>query len=83
MTIPAAFTAMPGGIVFMTIFFILTAIASVGATLSLLEVPVAILSERFGISRKVASVCTILAIALIGAPAALSQACWRRRSCSA
>ena len=73
MTIPAVFTAMPGGIVFMTIFFILTAIASVGAILSLLEVPVAILSERFGMGRKVASVCTILAIALIGAPAALSQ----------
>ncbi len=73
MTIPAVFTAMPGGIVFMTIFFILTAIASVGAILSLLEVPVAILSERFGMARKTASVCTILAIALIGAPAALSQ----------
>lgn len=73
MTIPAVFTAMPGGIVFMTIFFILTAVASVGAILSLLEVPVAILSERFGMGRKKASVYTILAIALIGAPAALSQ----------
>jgi len=73
MTIPAVFTAMPGGIVFMTIFFILTAIASVGAILSLLEVPVAILSERFGMGRKKASAYTILAIALIGAPAALSQ----------
>ena len=59
--------------VFMTIFFILTAIASVGAFPSLLEVPVAILSERFGMGRKIASICTILAIALIGAPAALSQ----------
>ena len=73
MTLPAVFTSIPGGIVFMTIFFILTAIASVGAILSLLEVPVAILSERFGMGRKIASICTILAIALIGAPAALSQ----------
>ena len=73
MTIPAVFTSMPGGIVFMTIFFILTAIASVGAILSLLEVPIAILSERFGMGRKQASAYTILAIALIGAPAALSQ----------
>ena len=73
MTIPAVFTAMPGGIVFMTIFFILTAIASVGAILSLLQVPVAILDERFGLSRKRASFFTILAIALLGIPAALSQ----------
>jgi len=73
MTIPAVFTSMPGGAVFMTIFFLLTAIASVGAILSLLEVPVAILSERFGYGRKKASLYTILAIAVIGAPAALSQ----------
>ena len=73
MTIPAVFTSMPGGIVFMTLFFILTAIASVGAILSLLEVPVAILAERFGMGRKPASLLTILAIALVGAPAALSQ----------
>ena len=37
MTIPAVFTAMPGGRVFMAIFFVLTAVASVGAILSLLE----------------------------------------------
>ncbi len=73
MTIPAVFTSMPGGTVFMTLFFLLTAIASVGAILSLLEVPVAILSERFGCGRKKASLYTILAIAMIGAPAALSQ----------
>ena len=73
MTIPAVFTSMPGGTVFMTIFFLLTAVASVGAILSLLEVPVAILAERFGCGRKRASLYTILAIALIGVPATLSQ----------
>ena len=73
MTIPAVFTSMPGGTVFMTIFFILTAIASVGAILSLLEVPVAILSERFGLGRKQASIYTILLIGLLGVPATLSQ----------
>ncbi len=60
-------------LVFMTIFFLLTAVASVGAILSLLEVPVAILAERFGCGRKRASLYTILAIALIGVPATLSQ----------
>ena len=73
MTIPAVFTSMPGGIVFMTIFFLLTAIASVGAILSLLEVPVAILSQRWGMNRKVAAMVTIGAIGLLGVPAALSQ----------
>lgn len=73
MTIPAVFTSMPGGTLFMTVFFILTAIASVGAILSLLEVPVAILIERFGIGRKLASVYTILMIAALGVPASLSN----------
>jgi NSS family neurotransmitter:Na+ symporter len=73
MTIPAVFTSMPGGVVFMTVFFVLTAVASVGAILSLLEVPVAILSERYGLNRKLAALATIGAIALLGVPAALSQ----------
>ena len=73
MTIPAVFTSMPGGTLFMTLFFILTAVASVGAILSLLEVPVAILTKRFGVGRKKASVYTILMIAALGVPASLSN----------
>lgn len=73
MTIPAVFTSMPGGVIFMTLFFVLTAVASVGAILSLLAVPVAILSERFGLARKTASIATIAMIGLLGVPAALSQ----------
>ncbi len=73
MTIPAVFTSMPGGTIFMTVFFVLTAIASVGAILSLLEVPVAILVERFGLRRKTAAIATIVTIGLLGVPAALSQ----------
>jgi NSS family neurotransmitter:Na+ symporter len=57
----------------MVIFFILTAIASIGATLSMLEVPVAILSERYGMARKRSALVTILAVAVLGIPAALSQ----------
>lgn len=73
MTIPAVFASMPGGTVFMTLFFVLTAVASVGAMLSLLEVPVAILIERFKLSRKRASALTIAMILVLGAPASLSQ----------
>ena len=73
MIVPAVFAAMPGGQVFMTIFFVLTAVASVGAMLSLLEMPVAILSERYGLGRRKAAAWTIAAVLLMGAPAALSQ----------
>ena len=73
MTIPAVFTSMPGGVIFMTIFFFIIAIASVGAILSLLEVPTAILSERYGLGRKSAALVTIAAIAALGVPASLSQ----------
>ena len=73
MTIPAVFASMPGGQVFMTLFFLLTAIASVGAILSLLEVPVAVLSERFHMTRKAAAITTIAITAVLGLPAALSQ----------
>ncbi len=73
MTIPAVFASMPGGTLFMTLFFILTAVASIGAILSLLEVPIAILCERFKLGRKRATAITIMLIALLGAPAALSQ----------
>ena len=50
LTIPAVFASMPGGQLFTTLFFVLSAVASMGAMLSLLEVPVAWLSETFRIS---------------------------------
>ena len=42
-------------------------------TRSLLEVPTAILSERYGLGRKPAALVTIAAIAALGVPASLSQ----------
>ena len=45
-TIPAVFKTMPFGQVFMAVFFVLAAIAATGAMLSLLEVPVAYLTEE-------------------------------------
>ncbi len=71
-TIPAVFSAMPLGQVFMTLFFILSAIAATGAMLSLLEVPVAFLVGQMGWPRRKATIATTLALALIGSTAALS-----------
>ena len=72
-TIPAVFANMPGGSVFLVVFFVLTAIASTGAMLSLLEVPVAVLSEKFGWSRIRAVVVSVLLLAALGSTAALSH----------
>ncbi|QLG87945.1 sodium-dependent transporter [Chitinibacter bivalviorum] len=73
MTIPAVFASMPFGNVFMALFFVLAAIAATGAILSILEVPVAMLSERFNFSRKKATLVSVGIIGLFGVPAALSS----------
>ena len=72
-TIPAVFAAMPFGQIFMVLFFILAAFAATGAMLSLLEVPVAFLNERVGLSRTAATGVTIGVLALLGSTAALSN----------
>ena len=72
-TIPAVFDSMPvGGHILMVMFFILTAFAAIGASLSLIEVSVSILGERFGITRKRATVLVILVLAVVGSLPMLS-----------
>ncbi|CAG0999496.1 hypothetical protein ANAEL_02847 [Anaerolineales bacterium] len=73
LTIPSVFASMPLGGFFMVIFFILTAIASIGAQISLVEVPVAFLQEKFQFSRQKASIITVVGIAIVGSLAALSN----------
>lgn len=60
-TLPVAFSSMPGGAVFGTIFFVLVGIAALSSSISLIEPGVAWL-ERQGIWR----VWSTLALALIG-----------------
>jgi len=73
MTIPAVFSSMPFGQVFMTTFFVLTAIATIGAMLSLFEVPVAFMIESgLGWSRAKATIFTALFLGACGIPATLS-----------
>lgn len=71
-TIPAVFKAMPGGQIFMVLFFVLSAIAATGAMISLLEVPVAYLSEQHNWSRPAATVLSALVMGVIGILATLS-----------
>lgn len=72
-TIPAVFAQMPLGSIFIVLFFLLTSFAATGAMISLVEVPVAFLNEKFNLSRKKATWITIGLLALIGSTAALSN----------
>ena len=72
-TIPAVFASMPFGGVFMVLFFLLAAVASTGAMLSLSEVPVAFLNEQFKRPRAKGAIITSVLLALIGSTAALSS----------
>jgi len=72
-TIPAVFSQMPFGNIFVVLFFVLGAIASTGAMLSIMEVPVAYLHQRFALSRFKATAVTVALLALIGSTAALSN----------
>jgi len=58
-TIPAVFASIPFGHLFMVLFFVLSAIAATGAMLSILEVPVSVLSERFHMSRRRATLINL------------------------
>ena len=72
-TIPAVFAQMPFGHLLMVLFFVLTSVAAIGAMLSLLEVPVAVINERFGVRRKTATLITLVLVALLGSTCALTN----------
>lgn len=71
-TIPAVFQTMPFGGIFLTMFFVLAAIAATGAMISLLEVPVAYLTEEHKWSRPMATVFSAGIMGLVGVLATLS-----------
>ncbi|ABO51246.1 sodium:neurotransmitter symporter [Desulforamulus reducens MI-1] len=73
MTIPMVFNSMPFGQVFLSIFFILASIASMGAMISLYNAPVAYLTEERGWSRGAATIFTGVLMAAIGCTATLSN----------
>ena len=72
-TIPAVFSQIPMGQALMVVFFVLTAIAATGATLSLMEVPVLILQECFFLPRRRALALTLAMLALTGSLCALTN----------
>jgi neurotransmitter:Na+ symporter, NSS family len=72
-TIPSVFASMPLGGFFMVLFFLLTCFAAIGAMLSLVEVVVAFLVNGVHMSRRTATIITVVGMALVGSLAALSN----------
>jgi neurotransmitter:Na+ symporter, NSS family len=72
-TIPLVFAQMPGGGLFTALFFVLAAIATIGAMVSLMEVPVAWLVEKVHLRRPVAATVTGATMFALGVLATLSQ----------
>jgi len=71
-TIPAVFQTMPFGQVFLAMFFLLASIAATGAMISLLEVPVAYLTEERKWSRVKATIFSAGLMGVVGSLATLS-----------
>lgn len=72
-TIPLIFSKMPLGSLFTVLFFILSAIATIGAMVSLIEVPVAWMVEKGHMRRPLAAAVTGLIMFALGCLATLSQ----------
>lgn len=70
--LPAAFSAMPLGSFFGGLFFILLAIAALTSSVSLLEVPVAYMMDRWQWSRRRSVWILSIICFVVGIPAALS-----------
>lgn len=71
-TVPLIFSKMPGGNILVIVFFLLTAMAATMATISLVEVLIALFTEELKISRKKSIIINILIIVAVGSLAALS-----------
>lgn len=67
---PTAFSQIPGGSVLGVVFFVLLFFAGLTSAISMLEIVVATVIDKFGVRRKVATVACGVAIFLYGIPSA-------------
>jgi len=72
-TIPRVFAQMPMGGLFTTVFFLLASIATIGAMVSLMEVPTAWMVEKGHTRRTTAAVISGVGMLVLGVLATLSQ----------
>jgi NSS family neurotransmitter:Na+ symporter len=69
-TMPVAFSTIPGGTILAIVFFVLLLFAALTSAISLLEVVVATIIDKFGWTRKRASIVVGIAIFAFGIPSA-------------
>lgn len=75
-TLPAVFSQMPLGQLFMVLFFILVLFAALTSSISLLEVFVAYLVDKKNVGRTKASLLSGTFLFLLGGAASLSMGAW-------
>lgn len=71
-TMPEIFAAMPGSRIWSSLFFLLLAVAAVTSTISLAEVSVAFVRDRFKVRRRTACFIVILPLAVTSTLCSLS-----------
>lgn len=71
-TLPGIFNAMPGAMIWSTVFFVLLAVAALTSTISLHEVLTVYFHEEWHLSRRAAAWTTTAATALLASLASLS-----------
>jgi neurotransmitter:Na+ symporter, NSS family len=76
-TLPLAFTHLPYGSIFETLFFIMLAIAAITSTISLLEPIIAMLIKRTKSSRVAATIYTSIALWFVGLLSLFSFNIWQ------
>ena len=65
-TLPVIFQNMPGGLIWAFLFFVLLCFAAITSTISMLEVIVAYLSEQLNMSRKKATLLSMISVGFLG-----------------
>ncbi len=75
-TLPQVFASMPGGAVIGALFFTLMGVAAITSGISLMEVPVATVMERFGLSRGRSTLVVAVGSLLLALPTTLGFGIW-------
>ena len=75
-TLPEVFTALPFGDVIGAVFFMLVFFAALSSAISMMEVNVANLIQRFGMKRRNAVLTMAAVLFLLGLPSALGYSIW-------
>ncbi len=75
-TLPNIFNQLPAPSLWSSMFFILIIVAALTSTVSLFEVSIAFIIDRFHITRKRATILSLSIVAVLSAVCSLSQGTW-------